>query len=314
MQVEAVSYESMIENAMDPSHAPFLHGKSALSTGDDFVPMRRMSVLERPSAEGFTLAHGGYTPSNDGMNATRTFIAPSFVDADYSLPGGGRSNFKLLFSPRAAGETLTLLGLPIATDVASKLPRWLPARQALGDLAHALFLTSRGLWRFHDQDQYAMQGQDRAHASEPERRQEAWDVLTPSDLGVSTFHKWLNAAGGGPFGGARASASAAVPEEYNAWHAHVKHCPQCLRALRIVERARALAGALALASSCAAVGALALFHSQGVALHAAALALVLYGVASAADLARGAFFGQRKELWLPSVYTDRDRSVGSAAE
>lgn len=301
LQVEPVSYESMLENAMDPSHAPYLHADSFSASPP--VPMRQMRLAAPVEPRGFELEHSGYQRSNEGMNATRTFVAPAYVRSRYELPGGKVSDFLLFFVPAAPFETRTLVGFPSLSRAV--LPKWAPAplARAVGDLMHALFLASDGLWRFHDQDQFTMQGQDDAQLEAPHRPQAAFDVLTLSDTGVAAVRKWLAAVGGGPFGAVPGGGAAPVraPDELGRWNTHGKHCPQCRKAVRTLDALSAWAGRGAVAASLA-IAALACAGRLAASLSAASAALVLYGAARWADQARRAYFGKEKELWLPSVY------------
>ena len=297
MTVPPVSYESMVENSMDPSHAPHLHeGTFAAS---DMVPLTDYSAPAEPLGdEGFTVAHGGYTTKNDGMKATRTFRSPSFVDVNYELPSGKQQNFQLFFVPSTPFETrvITGLGLP-------QLPAWLPKRELLADLLHAFFFSRSALWRFNDQDRLVMQGQDRNQAADPDRRQAAWDVATPSDTGVSTFRKWLaEVGGGGPFASSGAAASLpTTQEEVSRWNVHGKHCPSCKRALALLEGTQAALGKMALFAAVAAA-ALAVAGRLASGIVATAAAVALSAGSRWAAGGRAAFFWMERELWLPQVY------------
>ena len=74
----------MVENALDPSHAPFLH-EGLLDSRKEAAPMQmsRMSDGHWPplAASGFQLHHGGYTQTQqeDGMQAHRVFQPPCTV-------------------------------------------------------------------------------------------------------------------------------------------------------------------------------------------------------------------------------------------
>lgn len=152
-----------------------------------------------------------------------------------------------------------------------------------------------------------MERQDLVQAEEPGRRQLAFDMATPSDVGVATFRRWLALVGGGPFQ-ASAAGGRAVPgprrEEVSRWNAHGKHCPRCRNGMRQLERLRARSGRGAFASTILAVCALAARGpSNSVGAAAALLALTLYGLARFAEGAQRAMLGRAdREVWIEDVY------------
>ena len=288
MTVPPVSYESMVENALDPSHAPFLHeGTFAAS---EFVPMDRYEIAEEPSASGFSMHHGGYTTKNVGMNATRLFTAPSFVNVTYDLASGTRQNFDLYFSPATPFSTRVMTAIPLPAPPAWA-PRW------VGDAVHSFFFTSDALWRFSDQDRLVMMNQDLRN---PSTKQAAYDVQTPSDRGVATFRSWLKDCAQ-PLTFSPSTSLLNFDEASSRWHVHVKHSPQCRRTLARVDIATMLFGRSAFASALSAFILAATGRAaRGVA--PLALALASYGAARWLDRIRRAFFGREPALWREKVY------------
>ncbi|KAG8458201.1 hypothetical protein KFE25_011732 [Diacronema lutheri] len=303
LNVQPISFESMVENSLDPSHAPFLHaGLGSFGATAGAIPMERPAISTKPSAEGFEMRHGGYDVRTAGMNATRRFAAPSLVDVRYAYRTGRATHFPIHFVPAAPFETRVLVGIQLPS-----VPRWVPerVRAALGDALHVLFFALDGTWRFNDQDRFTMAGQDSIQAEQPRRRQLAFDMATPSDVGVSTFRRWLALVGGGPFAAAERAAGSARPgspnEALSRWDAHGRHCPRCRAAMRRFERARALGERAALASTALAVLALAV-RSPAFASTAAA-ALALHGLARVfAGWQRSMLGRPAKEAWLEEVF------------
>eukprot|EP00965_Chrysotila_dentata_P218706 6190723-Pleurochrysis_carterae.AAC.4 len=293
MTIPPVSYESMVENSMDPSHAPHLHeGTFAAS---EMVRLEEYEVASDIEPQGYLLKHGGYTQKNVGMDASRRFTAPSFVHVEYKLPSGKKQDFQLYFTPSTPFETRVMTNLQ-----APQLPAWLPARGLLTDLFHAFFLTRKGLWRFSDQDRLVMQGQDQTQSEDPHRAQLAWDIVSPSDTGVSTFRRWLERVGGGPFS---ASNPTFVPtkEGENRWNVHGKHCPSCRRTLKLVDRLQKQFGKLS-AASAAVAAVLAIRGALSRAIIATAISILMQGASMSMERGRRSFFGLERELWVPQVY------------
>jgi len=89
--VQPISYESMVENALDPSHAPFLHSglkRNGSELSFQSIPMENARLSGKIAAGGFVIKHGGYDPRTKGMDGVRTFKAPSLVDVRYTYAGG----------------------------------------------------------------------------------------------------------------------------------------------------------------------------------------------------------------------------------
>jgi phenylpropionate dioxygenase-like ring-hydroxylating dioxygenase large terminal subunit len=70
----------MQENALDPSHASYVH-HGVISRRQDAAPMRMRLSGDIDAQRGFQLAHGGYSrPQQEGgMRARRWFIPPCTI-------------------------------------------------------------------------------------------------------------------------------------------------------------------------------------------------------------------------------------------
>lgn len=172
LTVQPISYESMVENSLDPSHAPFLHaGLGTFGAAPTAVPMERPGVSTKPTPSGFVISHGGYDVRTSGMNATRRFVAPNLVDVRYAYPpaapaarakprrlsakgqlpaasAGRTAHFPIFFIPATPFETRVLTGIRLPSP-----PAWVPRRvkQPLSNLLHVAFFALDATWRFNDQ-------------------------------------------------------------------------------------------------------------------------------------------------------------------
>ena len=68
------------ENALDPSHASYVHNR-VISRREDAAPMRMRLSSEVDPQRGFELEHGGYSRSQQegGMRAKRWFVPPCTI-------------------------------------------------------------------------------------------------------------------------------------------------------------------------------------------------------------------------------------------
>lgn len=284
-QLQPLSYESLVENCLDPSHAPFLHeglrgqGMKEQSP-NDATPMLQYDLEGEVHAAGFALQHSPYTKGSTAA-CVRRFVAPSTVDASVQLPA---FTFRavLYFVPAGPRETRVIFHFPGYEPDAPGWTRFFPAcfRKDVKAIRHARHCVGDvGYWRFNDQDRIAMEGQDRAR--QDNLRGQAVDLaLTPSDKGVATFQRWLrDFAAGGPFsplarhqrdrsaggpgvagdhggnGSLMPGPSPDGPVDAPRWRLHCGHCPQCRRALAVLDTARrrtaASAGAFIVAAGIA---------------------------------------------------------------
>lgn len=87
MTENQTDYITWLEQAMDPTHANYLHHSTGFPM-NQVVPMEADIIpASGVTAEGgFRWQHGGYTKHNEGMKAVRDFVPPSSVrwDVKYS--------------------------------------------------------------------------------------------------------------------------------------------------------------------------------------------------------------------------------------
>ena len=77
----------MQENALDPSHASYVHNL-VISKRQDAAPMHMALSGDIDAQQGFTLEHGGYSKSQQegNMKAKRYFIPPCTIRCASSVP------------------------------------------------------------------------------------------------------------------------------------------------------------------------------------------------------------------------------------
>lgn len=69
----------LLEQAMDPTHANFLHAGVGFKS-EDALPMAPMAGVQHVDVKtGFTWVHGGYEKKNANMSAVREFHPPCFT-------------------------------------------------------------------------------------------------------------------------------------------------------------------------------------------------------------------------------------------
>jgi len=79
-------YKFWVEQAMDPTHAPYLHHERNSNGAGGILDQNEAIAFEGDSLpsskitkDGFVWNHGGYSSLNAGMKASRTFVAPNCV-------------------------------------------------------------------------------------------------------------------------------------------------------------------------------------------------------------------------------------------
>lgn len=243
-----VSWPIAAENALDPSHAPFLH-EGLLGSRLAAAPMRMSLQSEGhwpPLAEeGFVLHHSGYLASQqaDRMAAVRSFKPPCNIQLQYTFESGRKLASSLYLVPVRPGVTRTIskyvfqaapgqVARPVA--LIYNFAQWFFA--ALG-LLHAL---GHG---HVDQDVIIMHNQERALAQHP-KGWRGFGLATPSDTGVDALWHWLQAAGGDvPWAGGQSSLQDLTPrlsreDLLDHFKRHTQYCPECKRALVRVKTLR----------------------------------------------------------------------------
>lgn len=235
VQTFPVSYISMVENSLDPTHAPFIHqGVKDFNSGESFspdgaTPMKRFELLGPSTINGFTLEHSPYQ-KNSNVTVQRQFLPPCLQKT--SLPG---YDIYLYFLPTGLRETKVMSLFPLPSI---KFMERFPSRmlRAVLDVAHYLYYTSDGAHRFFLQDSLTMVGQDsrKLHSTNGDASKVVLDLApSPADVGIKTFQRWLRKFGhGGPFSDPTAVIdSITEPRFITLWDNHGKNCPRCQRML-----------------------------------------------------------------------------------
>ena len=257
LTVFPVSFQSMIENSFDPSHAPFTHErldpnkKSFMSySSQNAIPMERYELTPNTtvSRDGFTLQHSPYHMSTSSATATVTATATSTTTRQFIAPYTNVAklpwfNTTLHFVPSRPGETLVFSGGMMAggSSIFPKyISRFIPKRikTMVQEFMHFYFANfAEGVYRFYNQDVQIMQGQDERKQQQPQlSRKASWKDMYPttSDAGVQIFQTWMERFGGRPAYTMPSLATRRRSSPYllSAWDRHAKYCPQCKRTIR----------------------------------------------------------------------------------
>eukprot|EP00559_Dactyliosolen_fragilissimus_P007405 CAMPEP_0184870886 /NCGR_PEP_ID=MMETSP0580-20130426/39136_1 /TAXON_ID=1118495 /ORGANISM="Dactyliosolen fragilissimus" /LENGTH=560 /DNA_ID=CAMNT_0027373245 /DNA_START=1 /DNA_END=1683 /DNA_ORIENTATION=+ len=238
-----ISWQSMIENAFDPSHAPFIHEGASFGTTfspETSIPMTKYQISEKGelSKDGFALEHTSYQlEPNDPNNkdvTTRRLIAPITF-----LSESKKFNSTLHFVPVRDGETRVIGQFRTATSF-PQLPKIIPMKmkQILLDSLHFFMFTfSNSAIQFSKQDQDIMQAQDWRKT-----KSKRWEDMYPtkSDFGVRTMQQWTRKFGRPPFI-MPDTAQNRERREMSMWDIHCKYCPECLRTIKRISKVSRMA-------------------------------------------------------------------------
>lgn len=224
--VAPISYESMIENSFDPSHAPFVHEKKAFGPALA-IPIQQFQVVDdmTDAQKGFTVEHSPYQTSSDGndtLMTTRQFIPPCSQITD-----GAYGKIWLQFVPSTKRETRVLFTFGIKKPK-NPLLRTILSLALQNDFLHTMLELGEGRRQFNDQDRIIMQDQDDRKMLDGK----SWNDMrmTKSDVGVATYQKWMTKFGkGGPFANFPPSRSTGAN---SMWEFHGQHCARCKRTLK----------------------------------------------------------------------------------
>uniref|UniRef100_A0A7S3NHL0 Rieske domain-containing protein n=1 Tax=Aureoumbra lagunensis TaxID=44058 RepID=A0A7S3NHL0_9STRA len=289
--IPGVSWESMIENSLDPTHAPQLHEGTFFSA--DAIPMKNFEI-ESSNTAGLKLTHSGYSTKNKDMNATRTFVAPCLVDVCYEFSNGKKQQFPLYFVPRTESTTTVFAG------GLAFLPRTSIISRFFSDLAHIFFFTRESLWIFNYQDTQIMIGQDQRRNN---FKQAAFSptATSPSDVGVAALQSWLNTYGR-PFSGV---VSSSPSHSSSRWNIHGRHCSICTRGLLRINALQKQTSRVSFLAAALSISTLFLFQLDRLRLFAglALFALLTSGFSSFLLKTRKAFLKGNKpthDLWIRS--------------
>jgi hypothetical protein len=239
------------------------------------IPMQEYNILEPPSLEGFQVQHSDYQKSSffgggrasSSSNATSTaaptmaFTKRTFIPPCTTVFQGPFLSGILYFCPSKPGETNTIAHFAFSKTQAKKGKQSLKQRLVeftnkrtptsfksyVADWIHFRHWSSDSTWRFASQDRVIMQGQDlrKLVSLHPQKQQNNWDDLVPttSDVGVSTFQKWMRRYGrGGPFSLSEMNQAIAIANINNCnnnegismsmWEKHGKYCEICQRVMK----------------------------------------------------------------------------------
>ncbi|KAK9803840.1 hypothetical protein WJX73_006016 [Symbiochloris irregularis] len=239
----------MVENALDPSHAPFLHeGLLDSRRGAAPMSMSRVSDGHWPpqAAAGFKLRHGGYTREQQGeaMQAERAFIPPCTIRLDYRFQAGRKLVSTLYLVPVEPGVTRAIgkFVFQAPGQLSWPIQKLYSFGQWCLNLLGLLHAFGHGLL---DQDVLMLHAQERALADN-EKHWRSYRLATPSDTGVKCFWHWLQQAGGDvPWPGGKSSFQDLPPRLTRAqlldhYERHTQYCPQCQQALKRIQTLRGL--------------------------------------------------------------------------
>ncbi|BDA48006.1 Protein TIC 55, chloroplastic [Coccomyxa sp. Obi] len=247
----------MLENALDPSHASYVHNL-VISKREDAAPMQMQLSGDIDPQKGFILEHGGYSKSQqeNNLKAKRYFIPPCTIRTHYKYDSGREDMTTLYLVPVAPGVTraynkVVVKGVP---NLGKKVFNFLAKNLLSSGYFHAF---GHGLV---DQDMNVLHSQERKLAS----KQRGWRdyyLATQSDTGVSAFWRWLNTYAGGDVtysDGIPADLPPQMSNEelLNHYERHTKYCPACQKAVKRLDQVLVgllVAGGLAAAAAVLAV-------------------------------------------------------------
>ena len=224
-----ISWQSLIENSFDPSHAPFTHegpGFGMDYSPDTAIPITEYEFTQKISKSGFALRHTPYQlmegapPGADKAQTTREFISPIT-----SITKSPMFNSTIYFVPIRPGETLTIGSFASASGgkAAPKMPKFVQ------DAVHFfLFTLGDGMIRFLSQDRVIMQAQDRRKMMTDNMK---WEDMYPtqSDRGVKAMQTWARKFGRPFF--TMPKEGVEEGRQMSVWDRHAKYCPECHRSI-----------------------------------------------------------------------------------
>lgn len=230
-----VGYTVSVESSFDPSHAQFLHAGIAGFSPEKAVPIQKFEQVGEITTEGgFLLQHSGYNLFNQNMQATRKFTPPCTNTTTYKYEDGKLNLFQLYFVPSKPGYCRY-----IATFITGFNPT---PKKSLFNLFPKYFQT--GLKhisgnKLGNQDLAIMHSQETIEASTNKSWQKAYFMPSKADVGIITFRKWLDLAGGTP--GWETDIQSNFQELndeqlFDRYHRHTKHCPDCQKSLQLIEK------------------------------------------------------------------------------
>lgn len=235
----SVGYTVSVESSFDPSHAQFLHAGIGSFSPEKAVTIQQFEQIGDITPEGgFLLQHSGYNISNKDMQASRKFTPPCANTTVYKYSNGAMNLFQLYFVPTKPGycrymvKFITGLNTPTKKSLFNLLPKYFQT-----GLQH----TSGN--KIADQDLAIMHSQETIEASLNKSWNKAYFMPAKADLGILTFRKWLDLAGGTPAweidiqSNLNSNFQELHDEQlFERWHRHTKHCPDCKKSLQLIEK------------------------------------------------------------------------------
>ncbi|CAK0784783.1 hypothetical protein CVIRNUC_007987 [Coccomyxa viridis] len=231
------SLQVMLENALDPSHASYVHNL-VISKRQDAAPMQMALSGEIDAQQGFILEHGGYSKSQQegNMKAKRYFIPPCTIRTHYTYESGREDITTLYLVPVAPGVTRAYNKV-VLKNVASRTKsifNFLSRTVLSSGFFHAF---GHGLV---DQDMNVLHEQERKLAGKP-RGWRDYYLATQSDTGVASFWRWLGTFAGGDVEWSDGVSPELPPQRSiedlrNHYDRHTKYCSACQKAIRRLDQ------------------------------------------------------------------------------
>ncbi|KAL4425624.1 hypothetical protein ABPG75_009640 [Micractinium tetrahymenae] len=257
-----VSFDSLLENLLDPAHVHWAH-HGVIGSRSRGGPVQLNQEGSLTAQDGFRLRLGGQRApgstgsagSTSGMPAATHFVPPSLVWLE--MPTGGRGHFSMLFYAVPVSPTSCRFFAGYSTDaVPASVRRLLQPAGALAPVLHAFqFLGDLGAHEVVDGDLIHIFWQEQALRREGGGWRRAYFMPARADRGVVLLRRWLDElAGGGPEYPGRWASAATQPliaaagssqgralsrrEILDRYEQHTRHCPSCRRALATVQATR----------------------------------------------------------------------------
>jgi phenylpropionate dioxygenase-like ring-hydroxylating dioxygenase large terminal subunit len=227
---------TLLENVIDPSHVPFTHHRS-VGNRANASPVELELVSS--GKHGFTgVWKEGPRRGTLGKQDT-TFIAPGLMWHDLTSKQFGRTLTVVYATPIRKGECRLFARFPF--QFSSKIP--------------SLFIKLTPRWYSHlgqndilEDDQIFLHHQERyleASGGSPNFAK-AFYLPTKADLFVNALRNWVNEFEADPFPGSTLSPVLSKEQLLDRYHSHTVNCQSCSKALKVIQKLRKAALAIAL--------------------------------------------------------------------
>ncbi|CAL8461973.1 g1504 [Coccomyxa elongata] len=243
------SWNTLVEITLDPSHLNYSHhGIIGDRNLDQTMKMERndppaTAPSPRDSISMAVTRHDMF--ANGQVTQDMQFIAPCFVRWDITP-----------FQKERKPGVMPMYVIPTAPGRSRLLWSWVMPRSSLPVLFWLMFKVERR-WAAHlfdtnrvlDGDSALLHAQDKILLEQEQivgkDLQKLYYMPTQADRFVAVFRKWLaDCGGGGPLLPDESSALLPKTELLNHYTQHVKNCPTCLKALRVLKALRIITAAL----------------------------------------------------------------------